>query len=384
MQRPAAQPRHVGVERLAGERVPEGAAAVAVLAHPAAVHQLGHAVGARRVGHEHQVERGPGDGGGVGGGAPVLRQLDGGEQHRVADGLGDRHLALPAHLEPRGPWTRRPTRQRPRELLGEERHALRAVVEGPRERRGRRVAEDGLGEGGGLVGPEGPDRQLGEPPPPAQLVAQAAHRVVARQPVGAVRAEHERRHVRERLRDPRHQLEGGVVAPVQVVEHQQQRAVGGRGASTPRTASASAGGWGSAGGGPSSGSTIARWSRSRRPRPRRRGRCAAGRAAPARAGRTATRPRRPPAPQDGQAGPGREVVGEPGLADAGLAGEQDHAARAAARALEGLVEPPLLGVAADQGGAGAHGGEPSPPAAADATAGGRGLRPSPQPGPAGR
>ena len=82
---------------------------------------------------------------------------------------------------------------------------------------------------------------------------------------------------------------------------------------------------------------------------------------------------RPP-PQDGQAGLRRQVVGEPGLAHPGLPGEQHHAARAGARALQGLLEPPLLGVAADQGGTGAHGGEPSPPAAADATTGGQGAQ----------
>ena len=227
-------------------------------------------------------------------------------------------------------------------------------MERPRERRRRRVSEDGLGEPRGVVGAEGADRQLGEAASAAQLVAQAAHGVVARQPVGAVGAEHERGEVGERLGEPRHQLDRGVVAPVQVVEQQQQRAVAGRGGEDAadrlgqrrrvrgggrrselgqhhrEVVAQRAGAVQQAGVGAHLGP--------QRLRERRVGRAARGVGAAA---------------QHGQPGTGREVVGEPGLADARLADEQHHAARAAACGVEGLVEPPPLGVAADQGGAGA-------------------------------
>ncbi len=375
----AAQPRHVGVERLAGQGVTERAAAVAVLAGPAALDQLGHAVGAGHVGHEHQVERGAGDGGRVGRGAPLVGQLHRREQHGVADGLGDGDLALPADLQALGAGDERPGgAERPGQLLGEERDALGAVVERPRERRGRRVAQDRRREVGGLVGAEGAHGQLRQAPPAAQLVPQPAHRVVARQPVGAVRPQHEGRHVGERLRDARHQFQGGVVAPVQVVEHQQQGAVG-------------------RGGGQDSADRL-----------RQRGRVGLGRrraelgehhrqVVPEAAGAVdhvgigaqvgpeglgERRVRRAaggvrPAPQHGQARPRRKVVGEAGLADPGLAGQEHHAPGAGPRALQGLLEPPLLGVAADQGGTGAHDGETNalgPPTAAGATVGGRGRQ----------
>ena len=57
----------------------------------------------------------------------------------------------------------------------------------------------------------------------AQLVAQPAQLVVARQPVRAVGGDHGDRHLPERRRERREQLERHLVGPVQIVEHRDDR-----------------------------------------------------------------------------------------------------------------------------------------------------------------
>ena len=61
--------------------------------------QLGQAVLGRQLADELEVERWPGDGGGLGRRARLGGERRGAHQHRVADGVGHRHVAVAAELE---------------------------------------------------------------------------------------------------------------------------------------------------------------------------------------------------------------------------------------------------------------------------------------------
>ena len=63
------------------------------------------------------------------------------------------------------------------------------------------------------------DRDLVEPPGSPQLVPDPAQRVIARQAVGAVRGDDQQLQLRHRLGQRRQELEGGLVGPLEVVEH---------------------------------------------------------------------------------------------------------------------------------------------------------------------
>jgi hypothetical protein len=195
-----------------GERVAEGGRARVAVAREPVLEQLGQALGARQRRDEVEVERLARDGGGLGRGAARLGQLRGADDDRVADGVGDRDLAPTVELEA---LRARPQRgaddQRRGELLDEERGALRRVVDRSHERRRGRGFEgvrEQLGDVGGL---QRPQREVLEPPGPAQLVAQPSDAVVARQAVGAIGGDDEHGEVGERLAHRGEQLEGRLV-----------------------------------------------------------------------------------------------------------------------------------------------------------------------------
>jgi hypothetical protein len=136
MESAAAQPRHVGVERLPAQRVAEAHAAVAEIVEDAVALQLGEPLLGREPGDQLGGERLACDGRRLGRGPRRLRQRRGAHQHGVADGVGHRHVTVVAELEP-APAGLQPAadRQGAGELLDDERDALRAVVERAHERR---------------------------------------------------------------------------------------------------------------------------------------------------------------------------------------------------------------------------------------------------------
>ncbi len=99
MDLPATQPGHLGVDRVAHERVPEGGAPGIVLDQVAFVGQLDQPRPARQLRRERELEGLVGDGGHLGGLAGLLAQLRSADHDRVADGVGHRNLALLGQLE---------------------------------------------------------------------------------------------------------------------------------------------------------------------------------------------------------------------------------------------------------------------------------------------
>ena len=138
---------------------------------------------------------------------------------------GSGHLALAAELEPaRARLQAAAHLERASELLDEERQALGAVVQRPHERRRRAVREQDREQLARPGGVERRERQLLEVPAAAQLVAQPAQHVVAREAVGAVGADDEHRQLGQRRGEPAEQRERGLVGPLQVVEHHERGA----------------------------------------------------------------------------------------------------------------------------------------------------------------
>ena len=166
-----------------------------------------------------QVEGLTGHGRRLGRSARLLGQLEGAHEHRVPDGLGHRHLAGAAELEAARAGLQAAGREQSAgELLHEEGDPLRAVVE-RMDQRGRRRARKQLPEQpGSLVAVEWREGQLVQAAAPAELVAQPAQHVIARQSVGAVRGDQEDGQLLQRPPECREQLEGGFVRPVQIVE----------------------------------------------------------------------------------------------------------------------------------------------------------------------
>ena len=350
VQRAAAQPRHVGVERLPAQRVAEGGAAVAALAQDAVALELGEAVLAREPAGEVEVEALAGDGGRLGRGARLVGERRGAHQHRVADRVGRGDVLVAAELEAaRAGLEAAAHHERAGELLDEERQALRAVVDRDGERRRGPLGQEAREQLGGLAEVERRERELVQPAAAAQLVAQPAQRVVARQAVGAVGAQQHQRQLVERRREAREQLERRLVGPLQVVEHDERglAELGERGADRleDRRAVARRGLLAELG-------EQQREVRAERPQPRE----GAGPEAQVRAqggddravGGDGAGARR--AAQHEHARGGAGLVGEARLADAGLAGEEQQRARAAARALDGLAQLGELGVAAEERG----------------------------------
>ena len=129
----------------------------------------------------------------------------------------------PASSSPRRPVCTAPlTRSAAGELLDEERDPLGAVVDRAGERRRGRLAERLRQQLGGLLEVERAQHELVEVAGAAQVVAQAPHAVVAREPVGAVGGDHQHRQLAERLGERGQQLERRLVGPLQVVEDDQR------------------------------------------------------------------------------------------------------------------------------------------------------------------
>ena len=230
--------------------------------------QLGQPGVAAERGHQLEVEARPRHRGGLGGGARRVRQPGRAQEHRVADGLGHRDLAVAGELEAARARGQPPAGlQRAGQLLDEERHALCSVVDRPRQRGRQRRAEDLLGErrrpARRASGSSASSRSARDA---AQLVAQAAQGMRARDLVGAIGAHDEDRQLAQRVGERAEQLQGGVVGPLQVVEEDHRRA-------SPRRSS------------PARSAATRTASRGRSRRPPARARAAAARGAPA-AGRT--------------------------------------------------------------------------------------------------
>ena len=225
VERAAAQPRHVAVEGLADERVPELGRTVLLLDDEPELDQLRDPVLAGQLDHRLEPEPLAADGGDLGRRPAGLREVGAAQQDGVADRLRHRHLTALDELEPRRAVPKRGLRgERPRQLLDEERQPLRAALDRLDERPRRRPVERLLEQrrGRGLV--ERIERDLDQRLRSPQLVAHPPQRVIARELVGAVGADDEHRHLAECRRDRGEQLERRRVRPLQVVEHEQRSA----------------------------------------------------------------------------------------------------------------------------------------------------------------
>ena len=115
------RPGHVGVQRLARQRVPEGSPAGGGLRDELAPQELGQPCRAGRARHDGKVELLPGDRGDLGRRPARGREVRYADEHGIADGVGHRHLAAAGELQP-APARHDGIgeRQRLRELLDEE------------------------------------------------------------------------------------------------------------------------------------------------------------------------------------------------------------------------------------------------------------------------
>ena len=217
MQGAPAQPGDVGVEHLARERVPEPGSPRPVLAQHPVLDQLAEAAVGGEPADELEVEGVAGDRGDLGRGARVAGELGRADQDGVADGVRERDVAA----------ARAGQGERRGELLDEERHALGAILDRPGQRRRGRAAERLRKQRRGVLELERRERQLAEMAAAAQLVAQAAHAMVARQAVRAICRDDEHGQLVERRCERRQQLEGPLVGPLQVVEEDQHVALAG-------------------------------------------------------------------------------------------------------------------------------------------------------------
>ena len=350
VERAPAQPRHVLVDRVARERVTEGGVAAFELLDQAAGEQLLEARLAAQRGHELEVEAGPGDRRRLRGRARRIRQVAGAQQHRVADRLRQRHVGVERQVDARVTRSQPAAgRQRPGELLDEERDAPGAVVERAGQPSGRGGAEHAPGELRRPLRGERLERQLRQQVVAAQVVAEPPERVRARDLVRAVAADHEHRQFAQRAGEGRQQLERGIVGPLEVVEQHDRRPLG-RDRGQPATdrldqRRAIAG--------------LHRVAELRQQQREMRAERTAARQ-PARDGAhepaqrvddraVGERARTRRAAQEVGVGGPEHLLGEARLADAGLAREQDERAVALERARHRGVEPGALRVALDQG-----------------------------------
>ena len=220
VQRAPAQPRHVGVERLPAQRVAEARAAVAEVVQDAVALQLGQALLGGESVDQLERERLTRHRGRLGGRPGRFGQRRRAHQHGIAHRVGHRDLAVVAELEPAPARLQAAAhRERAGELLDAERHALRAVVERTHQRRRRRRGQQRRQQLAGAVEVERGERDLLQLAAATQLVPQPAQRVVARQAVRAVGADHEHGQLGERGRQRAQQRERRLVRPLEVVEH---------------------------------------------------------------------------------------------------------------------------------------------------------------------
>jgi hypothetical protein len=226
VQRAPAQPRHVLVDRVARQRVPEGRPSRLRLHDQAARLELVEPVRPAQRGDEPDVEARAHDGQRLRGRARRDGQVGGLQHHRVADRLRQRDVGVERELEPRLAGGQPAARgERGRELLDEEGDAPGAVVQRAREPRGGRGVEHPLGERGGAPLAQRADRQLTQLSRAAQVVAQAPERMGARDLVAAEGADHEDRQLVQPRREGGEELERRVVGPLEVVEQQQGRGI---------------------------------------------------------------------------------------------------------------------------------------------------------------
>ena len=122
VQRPAAQPRDVLVDRVAHERVAELGAAVRGLDEQAGGQQLGDPRLTGKAGDDGEIHARPGDRRDLRGGAAAVAQRRHPDQDGVAHGRGQRDVAVERQLQPGAAGRQAPgLLQRRRELLDEER-----------------------------------------------------------------------------------------------------------------------------------------------------------------------------------------------------------------------------------------------------------------------
>ena len=231
MKRAPAQPGHVLVERVARERVSERGAAGLGLDDQAAREQLVEAglVSERR--DELDVELDPRHSGRLGGGAGRRRQVAGAQEHRVADGLRQRHLAVQRELDAVVPALQAPAGlQRGGQLLDEERRAAGAVVQRCEASRGEGASPSTCSASAAVPSAvSGSSVSSSQAAAAAQLVAQPSQPVRARDLVRAVGGDDEQRQLAQRRGERGEQL-----------ERWRRRTTGGRRAGSPPGASSTA------------------------------------------------------------------------------------------------------------------------------------------------
>ena len=358
-------PGHVGVQRLARQRVPEGSPAGGGLRDELAPQELGQPCRAGRARHDGKVELLPGDRGDLGRRPARGREVRYADEHGIADGVGHRHLAAAGELQP-APAGHDGVgeQQRLRELLDEEGDAPGPVVDRPDERRSRGLLQEMREQLRRLGWAQRRDRDLGQAPGSPQLVPDAAQRVIARQAVGAIGGEDHQLQLIHGLGECRQELEGGLVGPLEVVEHEdggfptgkvrqggahgleQRRAIGLR-------------------------SRLTEFRQDQRQLvPQRAALVQALRVHPqqgAQSGHHRSVWRcgalaRPP-PQHGCPRFAGDVVDEAGLPDSGIACHQHERAASQARLPQRLLEPASLVATPDENAAGSHARSLGPPAA---------------------
>ena len=224
MQIPAADPGHLGVERLLGQCVAEAGRPRPVFLQQPDLDQLGQAGVRGELGGQVEIDLLTDDGGGLGGFPGLGREVGDADQHCFADRVGDRDLVALGKLEATSARTQGvPRVQRADQLLDEEGGAHRPVVDRPHQRRGGRLGQQLAQQFADRGAIERLERQLLELAVAAQLVAQPAEPVVAGQAVGAVGGDDQDRQLLQRARQRRQELERGLVRPLQVVEDDHRR-----------------------------------------------------------------------------------------------------------------------------------------------------------------
>ena len=363
VQRAAPQPRDVGVERLPAQRMAERGAPVALVVQQPVALQLGQPVLGDEPGHELEVEGLPRHGRRLGRRARGLRQRDRAHQDRVADGVGQRHVVVAGELEPARARLQPPAhRQRARELLDEERQALGAVVERVHQGGRRPVRQQRREQLRRRRLVERRERQIVEVTAAAQVVAQPAEHVVAREPGGAIGADDQQRQLLQGGREPAQQRERRLVGPLQVVQQHErgadrlERAPDGLEDRRPVAARR----------------RLAELGQQQRQVPAQRPEAVE----PVRAGAQESAQdghqravgsdggAAPRAAQHEHVRPRRELLGEPGLADAGLAAQEQQRAVAVAGPHERVGQQRALGLTTEERAASVHGEEAYAPTGA--------------------
>ena len=187
--------------------------------------QLGQAGGGGELGGEIEVDLLADHRGRLGRFAGLGGEVGDADQHRFADRVGDRDLVALGELEPAAARPQRASARSARATSsstkkGEPIVRSWTVRASAGEGASGSSSAEQLGDRGAVERLQG---QLLEPAAAAQLVAQPAQPVVARQAVGAVGGDDQDRQLPQRLGQRGEQLERGLVGPLQVVEDEDQR-----------------------------------------------------------------------------------------------------------------------------------------------------------------